>query len=189
MPVRRRLTGVARRDIDPLDVFAWSHTGLDHLLGGDCYATSAEASRAWQRVRRQIWARSHRFQIPGPSRVYDDLRFESMAWLRLEFCCVPPFRLAEGLEVLAADRQALAAFARTRAARSISDYLEVLRGDFDLVEAAMRESAAWPVSSWWRRPYGKFPETPYGSPGAAGAGATGHSGTDTRKHNTDDEEN
>jgi hypothetical protein len=173
VPVRKTTTRQESREVDPLSVFHWSATGLDHPLGEAHYQTAAEARRAWERNRRALWARAHRFQLPGPAKVYDRLTLEGRDFVLWSWNHVPPFDLPGCLEVIASDRANLEAFRQTRGARSIADYLDLFAADIDMVEHTARDLATYPAGTW--RPY------------PVHLNVSSQYGTASTDHHTDDE--
>ena len=143
MPVRKRLQTAPVAEVDAVSAFRWSFgDGLSHALGYPCFKTRAEAERAWQRVRREVWAKTPRFSVPRTSMVYDGLTTNGRDFVLDHWNHLGAFDLAGALDALAVDRANLEAFERTRAARSIGDYLDLFRGDLDTIEQTARSLAA-----------------------------------------------
>lgn len=151
MPVRKGPARIESREVDPLSCFHWSDTGLESPIGEGYYQTEAEARRAWEKHRRAVWARCHRFQLPGPAKVYDGLTLEGLAFVRWNWGNVPPFDVSAALDALAVDRANLAAFRNRRGAKSIRDYLDLFASDLDLIEHTARDLGRYPAGEW--RPY------------------------------------
>jgi hypothetical protein len=140
MPVRTRLNAAPSVRIDAVSAFKWSNgDGLSHDLDYPHFKTRAAAEKAWQRVRRAVWATTHRFTVPPPAIVYDGLTSTACDAVLDSWNADGAFDLAGALNALAADRANLAAFERTKAARSISDYLALFREDLDTIEQTARE--------------------------------------------------
>jgi len=144
MPIRKRLQAAPVAQVDAVSCFKWSLTGdgLSHALGHPCYSTRAEAQRAWQRVRRVIWAKTARYHVPHPAEVYDGLTTTGLEFVRGHWNQTPPFDLSAAREALAVDRANLARFEATKAARSVRDYLDLFRADLDAVERSAETLAA-----------------------------------------------
>lgn len=172
MPVRRRVSATESNEVDPIDVFHWSDSGIDHLLDGNCYDTAVDARRGWEKVRRTIWAGHQRFALPGAATYHDGLTLKSHDFVMWHWNHLGRFELAGALTALAEDREHLAKFRLTRGARSISDFLDVFAADLDAVEATARDLASYPASAM--RPYPAHLSTAntYGGGGGAAVAAT-----------------
>ncbi len=136
MPVRRRVQAVRERGVNAMSAFRWSTygDGLEHMLGDPCFRTRAEAERAWQTVRRLVWAEEAIGRVPKSAKTFDGITEEGVERLCIGWQCITvPVR--EVLDALEGDRRRLAEFEQTPAARSIADYLAALRGAWDGLEA------------------------------------------------------
>ncbi len=142
MPVRRTTERQTVVGVDALSAFKWSSTGdgCDHLLGKPHFRDRGEAERAWQQVRRQVWARTFRFTVPSAAKIYDGFTAQGIATLRLEWSC-EAFDLAAVISALTKDRANAAAFEATSDAKIIRDYLELFHTDLDVIEHAARSIA------------------------------------------------
>lgn len=153
MPRLRRSTPLApgSLEVDAVSCFRWSAggDGLDSMLGESCYRTEQEARRAWERARRACWAQEHRFRLPGPAERFDALTLDSRDVVYWQWNATT-FDLPHALDVLADDRANLARFRTTRAAKGITDFLDVLDQDLDEIERTARELAAHPGRPWER---------------------------------------
>jgi hypothetical protein len=146
MPVRRRLAAAPVQEVNGLQCFQWSLDGTTNDLGEPHYQTREQARRAWDtKYRRLVWAVTPRFDVPSAARVYDGLTTLGLAFVRWHWNHVGPFPLRGALAALGRDRRNLAAFAQTKAARQIEDYLDVFARDLDAVEATARSLAACPA--------------------------------------------
>lgn len=154
MPVRRKVNGLVRTEVDPLAAFTWTMdgSGMDaDAFDLPAYATATEAARAWERHRRTIWAQQMRFRIPTPAHYYDGLTMQGRDYVLRCWNHLPPFDADAALAELNEDRANLAAFRRTKGAGAIADYLDILAADLDMIEAAARDLATYPAGVF--RPY------------------------------------
>jgi hypothetical protein len=152
VPVRRRLTALRDTAVDPISCFRWSAggDGLDHLLGQPHFRTEAEARHAWQRVRRAVWSRAYRFTVPDPAAHFDGLTMHAHQTVLWSWNHVGPYDLTAVLAGLKTDHANLLAFERTKGARSIPDYLSLLRSDLATIEQTARRLAASAAPYWQR---------------------------------------
>jgi hypothetical protein len=113
------------------------------LTGETCFASEAEARRAWPRCRRSVWKTYRRFSVPDAAERFDSITIDSCA-VTLDGWHSPVFPLRDALEAAAADRRNLANF-RTRdpqGAAAIEDFLALLEQDITTIELAARELGA-----------------------------------------------
>jgi hypothetical protein len=161
-----------RADDDAVSIFRWSlvGTGRTHLLGEPGYATVEEAARAWDRVRREVWAREHVGHIPRAAECFDGL-----TCLTREAACeaweTMPYPHGLVLEAVAADRAAVEKFRQTdpAGAHAVADYLGAWLPYLDVreraSEAMARRSAPFGPHPYHER-YGKYGELQRGADGA-----------------------
>lgn len=143
----------ALSEAEMVSAFRWSDgSGLHHDLGAPHFATLAAAARAWEQVRRPVWAQTYRFTVPRAAAIFDGLTTAGRDVVLWTWQHVGPFPLKRALKALAEDRRRLAAFADTRGAAAIADYLDLLRADLTRVEQTAREVAARPADPL-DRPY------------------------------------
>ena len=158
MPVRRRtqLAGSGLSDKDAVSAFRWSGgDGCNHMLGKPAFASRRDTERAWQRVRRLVWANTHRFPIPDTAETYDGLSFAGIEYLQRHWNA-ERFELADALGAIEEDRRNLERFRKTPGAATIADFLALLRTDLDAVEELAREMAAVPIGQWRPCPYNRL---------------------------------
>ena len=155
MPVRTRRRAVREREVNGLVVFRWCLSeipGTESLLSVPVYRSEAEARRGWAVWRRRVWARTHRFQLPHPAQAFDGLTLTGLADVLRRWNFVGPFDPTPTLRLLAEDHARLNDFEKTRGARSIPDYLGLLRTDLAAIDRCARDLAVF-QGDWWRRPY------------------------------------
>jgi hypothetical protein len=141
------------KTVDPISAFRWSTygDGLSHVLGDPHFHSEAEARRAWQKVRRQMWDERAGNRIPDTAKVYDGLTEDGrdLLFSTWNHVTVP---LEDILEALASDRERLARFRATPAGASIADHLDAVLARWQRLEDCARAIA--PIV-YYRRPYPK----------------------------------
>jgi hypothetical protein len=145
---------------DLVDVFRWGD-GTYHILNEDYFETRAEAEAAWTRVRRLIWAETHRFMLPHAAESFDGLMHSALAYLRGHW--LHGFDAEEALARLAEDRARVEVFQASNpaGAATISDYLRKLADDYDAIEGTIRALA---IASERSYPHHLNSASVYGAP-------------------------
>jgi hypothetical protein len=145
--VRRSLRSVHTRGVDPVRAFTFSVEGIGlegWWPGTLMFDDEAQARRAWPQVRRDVWAQTRRFRVPGAAERFDSLTMQAVAFLHARWHQAGLFDLVGALAALAADRHHLSAFEATRAGRDIRQYLALVREDLTIIEALAHDLAATP---------------------------------------------
>jgi hypothetical protein len=135
----------------------WSNADTfftSNFFGDRCFPSRAAATVAWPRARRAIWARTPRFHVPAPARVFDGLTIDSCDAAR-DGWFERPYPLAAVLDALEGDRAHLAAFTARdpRGAADIGDFLALFAGDLVTIEATARDLGACPETLFGKCPH------------------------------------
>jgi hypothetical protein len=144
---RRRLARHSVPRVDAVSCFRWTTNGYSpHPFGADVpvYGNETEARSAWEIYRRDVWAASHRMEVPRTAKLYDGLTTIGRDVIWETFSYINGIDLDGALAGLEADRTAITRFERAnpKGAYSIADFLAKWRSDLDAIESIARRLQA-----------------------------------------------